>query len=79
MLTGYRLVFIGRDGHHSRTVRFVCADDLTATVLTERRRATHVLELWDDDRMVARFPRRPIPTPAGPEVHWHSERHVTCS
>ena len=74
MLSGYRLIFIGRDGHHSRTVRFVCADDLTATVLTERRRATHVLELWDDDLTVAQFPRRPIPTPAGPEVPAPSQR-----
>jgi hypothetical protein len=58
MLTGYKLMFVGDDGHHSRPVRFKCADDVEATVFAEGRRAEHVLELWNGKRLVAKFPKR---------------------
>jgi hypothetical protein len=58
MLNGYRLLFVGDDGHHSRSVRFKCSDDVEATVFAEDRRAEHVMELWTGKRMVAQFPKR---------------------
>ncbi len=57
MLTGYRLQFVGDDGHHSRAVRFTCSDDVAATLFAEERRAEHVLELWAGKRLVAKFPK----------------------
>jgi hypothetical protein len=57
-LTGYKLLFVGDDGHHSRPVRFKCSDDIEATLYAEERRAEHVLQLWAGKRMVAQFPKR---------------------
>lgn len=58
MLNGYKLMFVGDDGAHSRPVRFKCGDDVEATLFAEERRAEHVLELWEGKRLVAQFPRR---------------------
>lgn len=58
MFKDYKLLFIGKNGLHSRAVHFNCSDDATATVFAEDRRADHVLELWQNMRMVAEFPRR---------------------
>lgn len=58
MIRDYKLLFIGRDGRHSRAIHFDCSDDAAVTVFAEERRAEHVMELWHDKRMVAEFPKR---------------------
>ena len=35
MLTGYKLLFVGDDGHHSRAVQFECNNDVEATMFAE--------------------------------------------
>jgi hypothetical protein len=58
----YRAYIIGQDGHFQSSINLVCADDAEASETTRQLLDGHDVELWQWDRMVAKFEH----TPKGP-------------
>jgi hypothetical protein len=55
----YRVYLIGSDGHFFNSVPLECADDVEATEQAKQLVDGHDLELWQRDRKVATFARKP--------------------
>jgi hypothetical protein len=54
-MADYRLYVIGSDGHFIRVVDLRCADDKTAIEAARQFIGDHALELWQQDRLVAKL------------------------
>lgn len=52
----YRAYVIGRNGNIVDRIDMFCDDDEAAKVRAQHLVDTHAVELWQFDRMVARFP-----------------------
>jgi len=55
----YRAYLIGEDGHFYEAVPLVCADDAEAMEKTKKLVDGHDVELWQRDRKLAKFDRKP--------------------
>jgi hypothetical protein len=55
----YRAYLIGDDGHFYEAVPLVCDDDAEAIVMAERLAIDHDVELWQLDRKITAFSRKP--------------------
>jgi hypothetical protein len=55
----YRAYLIGDDGHFHDVVPLVCDDDAEAIVMAERLAIDHDVELWQLDRKITAFSRKP--------------------
>ena len=55
----YRVYVIGMDGHFSSSIPLECADDTEAMEKAKQLVDGHDVELWQRDRKVARFARKP--------------------
>ena len=55
----YRVYVIGQDGHFIKSIDLSCEDDNAAIAATKPLIHGHDLELWQQDRMIARFERKP--------------------
>lgn len=56
-MADYRLYFMA-GGHIMHAAEFVAADDAEALLHAEDQRDERDMELWNLDRIVARYPRR---------------------
>jgi hypothetical protein len=55
----YRVYIVGSDGHFSDVVPLECADDGEAVEQAKQLVDGHDVELWQRDRKVATFERKP--------------------
>jgi hypothetical protein len=55
----YRAYVVGLDGHILSSREFVAADDDAALELTRQFVDGHDIELWNDERFVAKLEARP--------------------
>ena len=55
----YRAYLIGNDGHFFEAVPLVCATDAEAIEKAEQLVDGHAIELWQRDRKIAKFDRKP--------------------
>ena len=55
----YRIYIIGSDGHFHSAVPLKCDDDAEAMKQAEQLVDGHDVELWQRDRKVAMFKRKP--------------------
>jgi len=55
----YRIYTIGSDGHFYSSVALECADDDDATEQAKQLIDGHDAELWQRDRKIGRFDRKP--------------------
>jgi hypothetical protein len=55
----YRACIIGPDGHFVQAVELLCPDDDTAKEYAKQLVNGHDVELWQQDRRIARFDTRP--------------------
>jgi hypothetical protein len=55
----YRAYIVGHDGHFSEAVPLVCADDDEAMKKAKQLVDGHDVELWQRDRKIATFERKP--------------------
>jgi hypothetical protein len=55
----YRAYIIGDDGHFFEAVPMVCADDVEAMEQAKRLANRNDVELWQRDRKITTFNRRP--------------------
>jgi len=58
-MSHYRTYIIGADGEFMRAVELLCRDDETAKEYAKQLAAGVDVELWQDDRKVARFTSAP--------------------
>ena len=52
----YRVYVIGQDGHFIKSIDLSCADDSVAVETAKQLIDGHDLELWQRDRLIAKFP-----------------------
>jgi hypothetical protein len=55
----YRVYLVGKDGHFKKSIPQVCAGDDAAKQEAEQLVDGHDIELWQRDRKIARFERKP--------------------
>jgi hypothetical protein len=55
----YRAYIVGHDGHFSEAVPLVCVDDDEAMKKAKQLVDGHDVELWQRDRKIATFERKP--------------------
>jgi hypothetical protein len=55
----YRLYFIGADGHFQTSLDLECTDDAQACEAAKKLVGESDVELWQWDRMIAKFEHRP--------------------
>lgn len=55
----YRAYIIGLDGHFQKSVPLECADDDAAKAQAKQLVDGHDIELWQRDRKIATFERKP--------------------
>jgi hypothetical protein len=55
----YRAYVIGRSGHFQKSIPLVCASDDAAKKEAEQLVDGHDIELWQRERKIARFERKP--------------------
>ena len=58
-MPGYRAYLICAEGHFRDVVALDCADDTAASEQARQLVGRHDVELWQRDRKVARFDRKP--------------------
>jgi hypothetical protein len=58
-MTDYRVYVVGNDGHFVRAVQLDCPDDNAAIESAKQFVDGLDVELWQRDRRVARFDRKP--------------------
>ena len=58
-MTDYRVYVIGSDGHFVRAILLDCPDDKAAIESAEQFVNGHDIELWQRDRIIARFEHKP--------------------
>lgn len=61
VMADYRAYFVGGDGHFYEAVALVCADDAEAIEKARQLVDHREVELWQLDRKVATFKRKPTP------------------
>ena len=54
-MTDYRLYVIGTDGHFEKAVLLDCSNDEAAIESAKQYINGHGVELWQRDRLIARF------------------------
>jgi hypothetical protein len=57
-MSDYRLYVVGSDDHFLRSIHFNCADDSAAIESAKQFIDGHEMELWQRDRLIARFDTR---------------------
>jgi hypothetical protein len=60
-MADYRAYMVDGDGHFYEAVALVCADDAEAIQKAKQLVDHHEVELWQLDRKVATFKRKPTP------------------
>jgi hypothetical protein len=55
----YRVYIVGSDGHFFNSVPLECDDDTEALERAKQLVDGHDIELWQRDRKIARFDRKP--------------------
>jgi hypothetical protein len=55
----YRAYIIGSDGHFHSSVQLDCTDDEVAKEQAKQLVDGHDVELWQRDRKIAKFERKP--------------------
>jgi hypothetical protein len=55
----YRVYIVGHDGHFQSSVALDCADDHAATEYAKQLVDGHDIELWQRDRKITTFQRKP--------------------
>jgi hypothetical protein len=55
----YRVYFVGTDGHFFDAVALECADDAEAKERAKQLADGYDVELWQRDRKIAMFARKP--------------------
>jgi hypothetical protein len=58
-MSDYRVYVIGIDGHFVRAIQLDCADDNAAIESAKQFIDGHDIELWQRDRQIAKFNRKP--------------------
>jgi hypothetical protein len=58
-MTDYRVYFIGNDGHFVRAIQLDCPNDNAAIESAKQFIDGFDLELWQRDRRIAAFDRKP--------------------
>jgi hypothetical protein len=58
-MTDYRVYVIGNDGHFVSVIQLDCADDNAAIESAKQFVNGRDLELWQRDRLIAKFDRKP--------------------
>jgi hypothetical protein len=58
-MTDYRVYFIGNDGHFVSAIRLDCPNDNAAIESAKQFINGHDIELWQQDRIIAKFERKP--------------------
>jgi hypothetical protein len=58
-MPGYRVYIIGSDGRFIRAIELACPDDEVAKEYAKQFVDGHDIELWQQDRKVAKFDRNP--------------------
>lgn len=62
-MAGYRLYFLGQDGHIAHALEIDCESDAEAIEFVEAHQDGRAKELWQERRRVRVFPAAPKPTP----------------
>ena len=57
-MSHFRAYVVSRDGHFMKSLVLDCADDRAAVESAKQLVDDHDIELWQRDRMIARFPRK---------------------
>jgi hypothetical protein len=55
----YSVYMTGDDGRAFKAINLICADDAAAIESTKQLLDGYELELWQLDRKIERFPRKP--------------------
>ena len=58
-MTDYRVYVMGTDGHIANAILLDCVDDNAAIESAKQLVNGRDLELWQRDRLIAKFDRRP--------------------
>jgi hypothetical protein len=58
-MADYRVYLVDADGHFFDAVALVCADDAEAIEKAKKLVHAHDMELWQLDRKIATFTRKP--------------------
>jgi hypothetical protein len=58
-MADYRVYSIGNDGHAFEAILLDCPDDKAAIESAKQLINDHDIELWQRDRRIAKFERRP--------------------
>ncbi len=58
-MTDYRVYVIGNDGHIANAILLDCVNDNAAIESANQLVNGHDLELWQRDRLIAKFDRKP--------------------
>jgi hypothetical protein len=58
-MTYYRVYFIGNDGHFVSAIELDCPNDNAAIESAKQFINGHDIELWREDRKIAKFDRKP--------------------
>jgi hypothetical protein len=58
-MSGYRVYIIGSDGRFIQAIELACPDDEAAKEYAKQFVDGHDIELWQQDRKVAKFDRNP--------------------
>jgi hypothetical protein len=58
-MTDYRVYVIGSDGHFVKAIQLDCPDDNAAIECAKHFVNGYEVELWQRDRIIARFDRKP--------------------
>jgi hypothetical protein len=57
-MSHFRAYVVSRDGHFMKSLVLDCADDRAAVESAKQLVDDHDIELWQRDRMIARFRRK---------------------
>jgi hypothetical protein len=58
-MSDYRVYFIGDDGHFVNAIQLDCPKDIAAIESAKQFINGHDIELWQQDRIIAKFERKP--------------------
>src|SRR5882724_7405504 len=58
-MSDYRVYFIGDDGHFASAIQLDCPNDIAAIESAKQFINGHDIELWQQDRIIAKFERKP--------------------
>ena len=58
-MSDYRVYFVGDDGHFVSAIQLDCPNDIAAIESAKQFINGHDIELWRQDRIIAKFERKP--------------------